>query len=403
MDFALRPVSDAGHLFAAACEGHEQTFFARAVTHDRQGSFPAENIADLIASGVIRATVPAALGGLGVVRMRDMIAAMSRLARGDGATAIATNMHLYRVWVAARHWRAARLAGDAAREASLATFLETVAAGRNFISILATENGTDVLSPLARAEKVEGGWRLNGRKAFATGSPVADTLMVRLRFTGVDGDDRAGTADIPANTPGIRNLGDWDALGMRASGSHDVVLEDVFIPDGGIADGGPWGVLSPGYMVASIACVMGLAASFLGIAEAAHALALRQIAARGRSEKAAIQHLAAEMEIDLAAARAILARSADHADALFDAHPVAAPMDDLRAMTKDFQCAKQFVTRKAIEIVDRAMTVSGGAGYMTRNPLARLYRDVRAGPFMQPFSPIEGYELIGKLALDLPV
>jgi len=99
----------------------------------------------------------------------------------------------------------------------------------------------------------------------------------------------------------------------------------------------------------------------------------------------AIQHLIAEIEIDLAAARTMLARTATMADALFRQHPAgSAPLGELHELMKDFQWTKWFVNRKAIEIVDRALTASG---YLNTNPLARLYRDVRAGPFMQLFSP----------------
>ena len=113
--------------------------------------------------------------------------------------------------------------------------------------------------------------------------------------------------------------------------------------------------------------------------------------------------LIGEMEIDLAAARAILERSAANTDALLDAHPEAIPADLARSMAKDFHCAKRFVTKTAIGIVDHALTASGGSGYLSKSPLSRLYRDVRAGPFMQPWSPMEAVEFIGKISLGVTI
>jgi alkylation response protein AidB-like acyl-CoA dehydrogenase len=69
---------------------------------------------------------------------------------------------------------------------------------------------------------------------------------------------------------------------------------------------------------------------------------------------------------------------------------------------KEVQCMKYVVTRKAVDAVDRAMTVCGGAAYMNKHPLTRLYRDARAGAFMQPYAPYEALEFIGKVTLGLP-
>ncbi len=94
MDFELCPVSDAGRIFVDLCEAHQGVFSSRAAVHDRDGSFPTENFADLARSGIMAATVPAELGGLGVSDLRDQVVGINRLARGDGSTAIAANMHI---------------------------------------------------------------------------------------------------------------------------------------------------------------------------------------------------------------------------------------------------------------------------------------------------------------------
>lgn len=102
----------------------------------------------------------------------------------------------------------------------------------------------------------------------------------------------------------------------------------------------------------------------------------------------------------LAASRAMLTRSAITFDTYLAAHPPgAASMTELHALNGDFQCAKWFVQRRSIEVVDRALHLSGGSEYLSRSVLSRLYRDVRAGPFMQPLSPNEAFQYICKVTL----
>jgi alkylation response protein AidB-like acyl-CoA dehydrogenase len=256
--------------------------------------------------------------------------------------------------------------------------------------------------------RTDGGWLLNGRKSFATMSDAATIGNATFRLTDKHGVDWIGTALIPTNRAGLAVQRNWDAMGMRASGSHDVVFTGCFIPDADVDLVGPYGEHSEWSLTLAVLGNMGLLGAFLGIAEAASAHAAELVKSRKSSsgrllaESSAIQHTVAEMEIDLAACRAMLARTAIAVDAFYAAHPPGTiPLDELHRLMKDFQCTKWFVNRKAIEIVDRALQLSGGSGYLSRSPLARLYRDVRAGPFMQPYSPHEAFQYIGKVTLGL--
>jgi L-evernosamine nitrososynthase len=407
MDFALQPVSEAGRRLVALAERHAADFAASAAEHDRDATFPFANIEAMHASGVLAAAVPAEFGGLGVDSVHDLVAAMNRLGRGDGSTALAANMHVTQVWLLAWYWKSTREAGLPQSEA-LAGHLRQIVARRLLMSSAVAEPGTDILHPTVEAVRSEGGgWRLSGRKMFGTLSPAAQLFQVTCKIDSPDG-PRFGMATVPRALPGVEIQDNWDALGMRASGSHDVRFKDCVLPTFAVADLGPWGTWSEAYLSGNILITLGLVAVFLGIAEAAHDLAVEAVTTRkkgGRTlaERPAIQHLVAEMEIDQAASRAVLERTATAADGYFRSHSAGAwSMEELHELMKDFQCTKWFVTRKAIDIVDRAMTASGGAGYFSNNPLSRLYRDVRAGPFMQPFSPNEAFEYIGRVTLRLP-
>jgi len=409
MDFALQPHTTAGARFVALAEQHAADFVTRADQHDHEASFPSENIAAMQRSGVMAACVPVEFGGLGVESVHDAVLGINRLGRGDGSTAIAAAMHIFSAWMLTRAWRAATAAGETPQAEQMATGLRQIGTGQRVLCSPQTEPGTDMLHPLLEATKVEGGWRLNGRKIFGTLSPAASVLNVLCRVRDLQGGFRRAGASVPRESAGLDIKNNWNALGMRASGSHDIVFQDCFVPDAALREDGPWGAWSERLLSGQMAFNMGLVGAFLGIAEAARDLSVQTVTTRRRgasgrtlAERPSIQHVIAEIEIDLAAARAMLGRTATVAEAFFSQHPAGQlPLGELHALMKDFQCTKWFVNRKAIEIVDRALTASGGAGYLSGNPLSRLYRDVRAGPFMQLFSPNEAFEYIGKVTLGL--
>jgi alkylation response protein AidB-like acyl-CoA dehydrogenase len=243
---------------------------------------------------------------------------------------------------------------------------------------------------------------VDGRKIFCTMSPAATVLSTSVTYTDDTGVERYGYASIPADTPGVTVHGDWDALGMRASGSHSVSFEGVELPAGALRGGFETGD-EVAYMERNLPAGLLHAAASLGVAEGAHAHVVGMLASRnGAREDARTKMLAAENAIELSAARAILARGAS----LIDAHYAEYPDDDgpddaLVALFTETQLAKAFVNEAAPKIVDRALALSGGAGYLNGSPLARAYRDVRAGAFMHPLGANRAYELAGRVALGL--
>jgi alkylation response protein AidB-like acyl-CoA dehydrogenase len=406
MNTELQATTEPGRQFIALAEQHAADFATRADQHDRDGSFPFENIEALQQSGFLAGPVPASLGGMGVESPRDIMVGMSRLARGCASTAIAANMHIAFVAAGARIWNH-RAKDETGMAAAAEVLLRGVAARQVIGCGPATEHGTDLTAPMTELTPKGDGYVLNGRKSFGTLSPSANVMFSTARLRGDDGTYSSTLVILPKATPGVQVIENWDAMGMRASGSHDVMFTDVVVPAASILPPTPWGVVDgrSADMTASINA--SLAACFLGIAETARDIAVENVTSRKKgprgkrlAERIPIQELIAEIEIDLEAARAIVDRTGSIADTYHGQYaPGQAPDEEALAFYKQQQIMKWVVQRNAIHVVDNALTVSGGAGYMSKHPLSRLYRDVRAGPFMQPFAPYEALEFIGKITL----
>ncbi len=399
MSYDITPATPAGERVIAAATGLIETFRARADAADRANEICVENYTDMQSSGIAAAFVPEELGGLGLRSMHDWTLTIATLARGDGSAAIAISMHLSATRGLAAIYRANE--AGSAPHVRAKTFLEAVVKGELLICSTTTERGTDNLHPLSEAIWSEEGWRLNGTKHFVTMSPLASHVATNVRMRDGDGDHIANVL-LPMNTEGLRQLGDWDALGMRASGSQSVQFENCLVPHDALRKIGPWGQWSTAILVNRTLANVPLVGASLGIAETAFQYALQgQSADQKARERPGVHHALAEMEISLATAQSILARLGTHLDDFMAATKGGskATYEQGHELMKDYQSAKWVVNRHAIDIVSQAMDLSGGGGYLSRNPLSRLYRDVRAGPFMQPYSPIDAREYIGKVLL----
>lgn len=411
MSFVLRPRTARGEVVVAAAEVLVETLAERSREADAANEVCRENFADLISSGVASAFVAEELGGFGLDSIHDWVLTIVTLARGDASTAIAINMHLAasRGLALAYADVRAKLGSDHETTQGLARRLRSIVSGEMLICATATEPGTDNLHPLTEAVREDDGdspgWRIDGRKIFVTLSPIATHLAMNLRMR--DDGDHLATVMLPMDTPGLIPQQDWDALGMRSSGSQSVVFEDVRVPLSEVRKLGPWGQWSVAMLQNRTLANIPLVGAFLGIAEAAHDIALAQLATQTRlgqpvSELSGVQHVVGEMVLELAQCRAILGAAAVEMDEYFVRHSApnqAATIEDAHRLMADYQAAKWAVNRGAVGIVSQAMDVLGGSGYTNAHVLARLYRDVRAGPFMQPFGVTELREYVGQVTL----
>ena len=407
MDFELKALTEPGKRMVDLAEEHSANFAATAAEHDREGTFPIENVTAMKKSGFSAAGVPVEFGGMGVTSVHDCIVALNRLGRGEASTPLAYTMHLSRTLSTVRTLRLAIASGNQARRRRSEEMLKKIGAGELFITVANSERGADVRTSKTLATKTDGGWLFNGTKTFATGSPAADVLAVRARYINESGEERMGATIAPIDRPGVKIMNNWDGLGMRASGSHDVVFTDYFVSDEEFDDTGKYGEFNAPFLALGTNSSMGLSSIFLGIAETAHELAISAINRRDGSLYPMNQTTIAENEIDLAAARGILSRGAQYYDEFYQTG-VEFPVGEIDnspetafKMIKNGACTKKFVMETAATIVDRCVTLYGGGAYVSDNPMAKLYRDVRAGQFMQPWARNQAIEIIGKVALDL--
>src|SRR3954471_12517545 len=279
MPIELSAHTAAGGRLVAAAELLSEQLAASAAEHDRDGSYPFEAIDLLKAAGYFAAPVPVELGGLGVSSAHDLVVASSRLARGNASVAIGVNMHLVAVHNMERRRQIAVASGDERRAGAFAVGLERIAREGVVLAAAISERGQDLTRPGTVATRTDTGWRIDGHKAFCTMSPAATELYVAVTYTDRHGVERYAYAMVPTVAPGVVVYDDWDAMGMRASGSNSVSFDGVALPESAVRGGFRAGDPVP-YMERNLVSGLFHASASLGIAESADAIALRGLAGR---------------------------------------------------------------------------------------------------------------------------
>jgi alkylation response protein AidB-like acyl-CoA dehydrogenase len=363
-------------------------FAERAAGHDQDASFPFENFTELSQAGLLALTVPAALGGAGAGALT--IARVLRIfGKADPSTALVLSMHYIQHFVMARstHWPA-RLVRKLAKES-----VEGVA----LINALRVEPelGSPARGglPATIARRTGTGWRLTGRKIYSTGAPILKWYVVWARTD--EPETRVGMFLVPAGLPGTRIVETWDHLGLRASGSHDVVFEDVVFPlDYEIDVRKPDEWRTPDVTQATVHGIF-VAAIYDGIAHAARDWLVEFLKNRVPANLGApLATLSRAQEIvgGIDARLIANARLIDSFAADFD--------DGVQLSAADANVVKLTVTNNAVAAVEDALSLSSNHGLSRTNALQRYYRDVLCGRVHTPQDDSTRVAL-GRLALGL--
>lgn len=370
-----------------------QRFRERAPVYDRENRFFQDDFDELRQAGYLTAAVPRELGGRGLT-FAECMHEQRRLAYHAQATALGINMHLYWTGVAADLWRA----GDK----SLEWILDGAVRGEVFAAGHA-ERGNDipVLLSTARAERVDGGYRITGRKSFGSLTPVWTFLGIHAMDASDPAAPKIVHAFMPRAAAGYRIEETWDVMGMRATASQDTVLDGVVVPDRYVARVVPAGFAGADLFVLAVFAwaLGGFANVYYGLAQ--HALdrtveSLKTKTSIGISRgsvvhHAEVQHAVAEMVLELEAIGPHLDRLADDWTAGVD-HGQRWPLKIV--------AAKHRAVQGAWKVVDTALELSGGFGIFAASGIERLFRDARLGR-IHPANGALTHELVGKLTLGV--
>ncbi len=348
----------------------------RAAIHDRENTFPAQDLADLTAAGYLAILVPTELGGAGL-SLAEASVLQQRLATAAPATALAINMHL--VWTGV-----AKVLAD--RGIDTLRFVQEGAVAGEIFAFGISEAGNDLVlfgSDTDAAPQPDGGYAFTGTKIFTTLSPV----WTQLGLHGLDISNPDAPKMVYAFVPRseeadgrITIRDDWDTLGMRGTQSRTTELHGAIAPADRVArilDPGP----NPDPIVFGIFSVFEvlIASVYTGIAR--RALDVAVATAKVRTSKKTGKTYSQDPDIRWRIADMALAYDALPAQLQSLADDIDAQADHGALWFAKLSGIKHRAVTMAKAVVDDAVLVAGGSSYFTRSELSRLYRDVLAGLF----------------------
>ena len=377
----------------------QNKFAARADQYDREGAFPFENYDDLREAGFLAVTIPEEYGGLGAdYQTYCMISA--ELGRWCPTTALTFNMHAATFMWSFQIADSMPMSDEDRKlhnERRIGIAAKVVEDGAIFAQPFSEPNTAAAAgkSPFGTtATKVDGGWKVNGMKHFAslTGAASYYGLVVTRDEPGFEADMKGAMyLAVPADAEGVEIFGEWDVLGMRGTVSKSLKFTDVFVPDENMMV--PPGIYYQGARDYPHMFLL-LCPTYLGLSQAAFDFTVNYIVGNieGGPPKGGEARLSPAKQMSLAEMRVKLEQS----KALFyrcmsEAQYQPSKADRLRAY-----CSQYTVMEHANDICRLAIRTCGGRTIFKRFPLERLYRDSRCGSLMLPWTPEICMERLGR-------
>ncbi|MGF1561072.1 MAG: acyl-CoA dehydrogenase family protein, partial [Geminicoccaceae bacterium] len=318
-------------------------FASRAGAYDDNDRFAADNYADLIEYNIFSGLIPLEYGGGGATH-DAMCQFLRRLAHHCPSTALALSMH--------QHLVAAAVANDRAGRPGR-KLLDKVAESE---LVLVSTGANDWLESNGTAEPVEGGYLISAIKPFASGSPAGDLMVTSARLENDPDDVQVLHFPLSLRSEGVTFLDDWRTLGMRATGSQTIKLENVFVHEEAVVLKRPSGPFHPAFAVILTVALPLIMSAYLGTAEAAVAIARERAGKRGDDGIAPVlvgEMLNALTTAELATADMI--RLANN----FDFTPSA-------ELASEVLIRKTLAANAVKQACDKALEVSGGAGFFRK-------------------------------------
>jgi alkylation response protein AidB-like acyl-CoA dehydrogenase len=344
---------------------------------DAGDAFVDGNYRALREARVFSAQIPAEIGGGGATH-GEMCAFLRGLAGYCPSTALALSMH--------QHLVAAAVANDKAGRPGR-KMLEKVAASE---LVLVSTGANDWLESNGKAERVEGGYRVSAVKPFASGGPAGDLLITSAAYDDPAEGPQVLHFPVPLKAEGVSRMDDWRTLGMRATGSNTVKLDEVFVPEEAVVLRRPRGPFHPAFAVIVTVALPLICSAYLGVAEAAAGIARAR--AKDRGDDPVTPFLVGEMENLLTTAELAVDDMIRLAEG-YDFTPTAELAS--RVLTR-----KTIAAKAVLATAEKALEAAGGGGFFRKLGLERFLRDAHGVQF-HPLPEKRQQLFTGRLSLGL--